>query len=130
MLTTLIAVLPPTARSSLPSPLKSPTATDAGSLSVRNDGAITAAKVVERVTSKKTVFEAAPAMGLTTATEAVPALATSEAKIVAVSRDLLTNVVARALLFHFTTDPDTNPVPFTVSVNPAAPGRVASGLKG
>ena len=38
--------------------------------------------------------------------------------------------VARALPFQFTIEPETNPVPFTVSVNPAAPGLIASGTRG
>ncbi len=44
--------------------------------------------------------------------------------------ELLTKVVARALPFQFTTDPDMKPVPFTVSVNPAPPGATASGTSG
>jgi hypothetical protein len=43
---------------------------------------------------------------------------------------LLTKVVARVLPFHFTTEVATNPVPFTVRVNPAPPGAVASGTSG
>ncbi len=50
--------------------------------------------------------------------------------IFAVNRDLLTKVVARALPFQFTTEPETTPEPFTVSVNPAPPGLVASGNRG
>jgi len=48
----------------------------------------------------------------------------------AVSFAVLTNVVSRALPFQFTSDPDTNPVPFTVNVNPAPPGLTASGTSG
>ena len=50
--------------------------------------------------------------------------------MLAVNCELLTNVVARALPFQFTTDPETKPVPFTVSVNPAPPGATASGTRG
>lgn len=50
--------------------------------------------------------------------------------MVAVNCELFTKVVARALPFQFTTDPDTKPVPFTVSVNPAPPGATASGTRG
>jgi hypothetical protein len=42
-------------------------------------------------------------------------LAKSEAGIVAVSCELLTKVVLRAVPFQLTADPEINPVPFTVS---------------
>jgi len=42
-------------------------------------------------------------------------LAMSEAGIVAVSCELLTKVVLRAVPFQLTADPEINPVPFTVS---------------
>jgi len=42
----------------------------------------------------------------------------------------LTNIVARALPFQLTTDPATNPPPFTVSENPWAPGSTTLGTKG
>src|SRR5436309_167463 len=54
----------------------------------------------------------------------------SEARMPAVTCEPFTNVVARALPFQFSTDPETKPVPFTVSVNPAPPGAMASGTKG
>ena len=83
------------------------------------------------VTSKKTTFELPPpGAGLTTVTEAVVAAEISEAGMAAVTLDLLTNVVARALPFHSTTAPETNPVPFTVSVKPAPPRATAVGLSG
>src|SRR5215831_6019011 len=83
------------------------------------------------VIGKKTTLELPPpGLGLTTVTEAVLAVAMSEAGIVAVNCELVTNVVARALPFQFTIDPDTNPVPFTVSVNPVPPGATASGTSG
>jgi hypothetical protein len=83
------------------------------------------------VISRKTLFDVPPpGLGLTTVTEAVPMLAMSEARMLAVSRELLTKVVVRGLPFHFTTEPETNPVPFTVSVNPAEPGLTASGTSG
>ena len=58
------------------------------------------------------------------------ALARSEARTVAFNCDLLTNFVVCTLPFHFTTEPETKPVPFTVRVNPAAPGLIASGSRG
>jgi hypothetical protein len=67
---------------------------------------------------------------LTTVTEAVVGLVMSAERIFAVKRELLTKVVVLALPFHFTTAPETNLVPFTVSVNPAAPGLIASGSSG
>lgn len=42
-------------------------------------------------------------------------MAKSEAGIVAVSCELLTKVVLRAVPFQLTADPEINPVPFTVS---------------
>jgi hypothetical protein len=54
----------------------------------------------------------------------------SDARIVAVNWAALTKVVARALPFQFTNEPDTKPVPFTVSVNSAPPGAMASGTSG
>src|SRR5258708_7356193 len=71
-----------------------------------------------------------PGLGLLTVTVAVPATTTSAAEIDAVNCELLTNVVARALPFQFTTEPDTKPVPFTVSVNAALPGTTVVGTSG
>jgi hypothetical protein len=65
-----------------------------------------------------------PGDGLVTVTLAVPAVATSAAVIAAVNCVPLTNVVVLAPPLNFTTDVDTNPVPFTVNVN-AAPPAVA-----
>jgi hypothetical protein len=67
---------------------------------------------------------------VTTVTEAVLGAEISDARMYAVSVELLMKLVARALPFHSTTDPDTNPVPFTASENAAPPGAAASGLKG
>jgi hypothetical protein len=83
------------------------------------------------VTSRKSVLEAPPpGLGLNTVTEAVLAVPMSEERMLAVNCELLTNLVVRALPFQFTTDLDTKPVPFTVSVNPAPPGATASGTRG
>ena len=60
--------------------------------------------------------EPPPGVGFTTVTEAVLALAISEARIVVVNCEVETNVVARALPSQFTEAPETNPVPFTVRV--------------
>ena len=50
--------------------------------------------------------------------------------MLAVSLVLLTNVVVRELPFHFTTEVETNPVPFTVRVKPALPGATLAGTSG
>ena len=62
--------------------------------------------------------------GFVTVTVAVPAVAISAAVIAAVNCVALTNVVVLAAPLNFTTDVDTKPVPFTVSVK-AAPPAVA-----
>ena len=86
---------------------------------------------VALVVSKKAALEAPPpGPGLTTVTCAVPSVAMSEASMAAVNCELLTNVVARGLPFQLTTEPLTNPVPFTVSVNPGPPGAAAAGVRG
>ena len=95
------------------------------------DANLNAAHVPAALIGKKTTFEEPPpGEGFTTVTDAVLALATSVERMLAVSRDLLINVVVRTLPFHFTTAPETNPVPLTVSVNPAEPGLMASGNSG
>jgi hypothetical protein len=71
-----------------------------------------------------------PGLGFRTVTEAVPAVAMSEAKIVAVSCAARTKVVVLTPPFQFTTEPETNPVPFTVRVNPGPPGDAAVGTSG
>jgi hypothetical protein len=114
--------------------LKSPIAPKAGldpAPKLKSVAALSAIDELGIVTSRKTVFEPPPPeLGLTTVTEAVPGLATSEERTAAFSWDSLTNVVARALPFHFTTEPETNPEPLTVKMNPAAPGLTASGTSG
>src|SRR5262245_18528859 len=62
-------------------------------------------------------FDTPPAgSGLKTVTFAFPAVCKSEAGISAASKTGLTKVVGRLLPFHCTTDPLTNPPPFTRSV--------------
>jgi hypothetical protein len=51
----------------------------------------------------------------------------SEADIAAVTCELLTNVVALPAPLKFTVAPDTNPTPFTVSVNAAEPAAALEG---
>jgi hypothetical protein len=82
-------------------------------------------------TGKYTTFDVPPpGEGLVTVIFPVAFTATSAAKIADVSCDPLTNVVALGLPFQFTTELDTNPVPFTVNVNPAPPGATAVGTRG
>jgi hypothetical protein len=81
------------------------------------------------VISKRAKLDVPPP-GLDTVTSAVPALATSVARMVALNCELLTKVVARALPFQFTVEPLTNPLPFTVRAKPALPGVTAPGTTG
>lgn len=62
-----------------------------------------------------------PGDGFDTVTLAVPAVAISVAKIVAVTSVELRKVVARLELFHWTVAPFTKLLPFTVRVSPAPP---------
>jgi hypothetical protein len=123
-----------TAKSSLPSPLKSPTATEVGRypMVTGEPGALAkTAEAVALVMGKKTTLDAPPpGDGFTTVIEAVPAVAMSAAVMAAVNCVALTKVVVRALPFQSTVDAETNPVPFTVSVNPAPPGAAVSGTTG
>jgi hypothetical protein len=86
---------------------------------------------VERLTGKYTTFEVPPpGAGLTTVIEAVRGVAMSEARMPALSRELLTKVVVRWLPFHFKIAPVTKPVPLTVSVKAEWPGAIESGTSG
>jgi hypothetical protein len=69
-----------------------------------------------------------PPHEVTTVTEAVPAVATRAAGTAAVSCVAETNVVASTVAFHFTVEPETKLVPFTVSVNCGSPAVVQVGL--
>ena len=68
-----------------------------------------------------------PGTGFTIVTVAVAAAATSAAAIAAVSEVALTKVVARFAPFHCTVEVPAKPVPFTVSVNAAAPAVAMAG---
>jgi len=88
-------------------------------------------KVVGAETEKNRRFEVPPpGLGLDTVIEAVPAVAMFEAGTVAVNCELLTKVVLSGVPFQLTTDPETNPVPLTVSVKLDPPGGVAVGTSG
>src|SRR5262249_39090710 len=65
-----------------------------------------------------------PGVGLKTVTDRESAVARNAAVIAALTCGALTNAVVRLDPFHFTTDVDRNPVPFTVRLN-AAPPAVA-----
>src|SRR5580658_8550859 len=60
---------------------------------------------------------------------AVPALEMRLAVTDAVSWVALTNFVVRAVAFHVTVEPETNPVPFTVRVKAAPPAAADAGLR-
>jgi hypothetical protein len=121
-----------TTKSRLPSPLKSPIATETAPEPVASSaGIVNATEEVGLVVSKKARLEVPPpGAGLKTDTKAVLRLAMSTARSVAVSFESLTTVVARALPFHFTTEPGTNPVPLTVSLGTDSPGTASAGLSG
>src|SRR5262249_31308977 len=83
-----------------------------------------------RPTMKGSVLDSPPpGAGLKTFTLAVPAAATSGARICAVSCVLLTNVVARSPPFHRTTALGAKFAPLTVSANPELPAIIESGLR-
>jgi hypothetical protein len=69
-----------------------------------------------------------PPHGVTTAIEAVPAVAMRAAGTVAVSCAAETNVVTSGVPFQFTVEPETKLVPFTVSVNCGPPAVAQVGL--
>jgi hypothetical protein len=68
-----------------------------------------------------------PGVGVKTVTAAGPALARSEAAMLARSWVALTNVVARAPPFQRTTEAATKPLPFTVSEKPPLPAAALDG---
>jgi hypothetical protein len=70
-----------------------------------------------------------PGVGLKTVTDAVPAVAMSEAGMAAVNCIAETNVVVRLDPFHCTTELLSKLLPFTVRVNAAPPAVAELGLK-
>jgi hypothetical protein len=83
---------------------------------------------VALVIGKKATLEVPPpGPGLNTVTDAVPAVATKDDGTAAVNCELLTKVVVSALPLKLTVLLGPNPVPFTVSVNPAPPGATLIG---
>jgi hypothetical protein len=126
---------PMNAKSSFPSPLKSPvTGGMENPLAVGLKDRTLLTKegfATGFVTSKKATNEVPPpGGGLETVTETVVAVAISDAGTTAVNWELLTNVVASTLPFQCTTDPGTKLVPLTVSVNCAPPGAALAGTSG
>ena len=69
----------------------------------------------------------ASGLGLVTITLAAPAEEISKEEIIAVSWLELINVVSLTTPFHFTTDPETNFVPFTVKTKLAPPASREDG---
>jgi hypothetical protein len=70
-----------------------------------------------------------PGVGLNTVMEAVPDVVISEAGIDAVNCVAETKVVVRLDPFQRTTEPATNPVPLTVSMNDGPREMVAVGFR-
>ena len=70
-----------------------------------------------------------PGAGFETVTEEVPAVVMSDARMVALTDELDTKVVARGLPFQSTLDEATKFVPFTVRVKSVPPAAVEVGLK-
>src|SRR5947208_1795612 len=68
-----------------------------------------------------------PGAGLNTVTCAIPAVRISTSPMAARNCVVLTNVVVRLAPFHLTTEPLTNPDPFTVRVNGASPTVMLAG---
>src|SRR5258708_36088130 len=68
-----------------------------------------------------------PGAGLNTIIWAVPATAMSDAVMAACSCVPLTYVVVRPVPFQYTTEPLTNPFPFTVTVKAALPAVADEG---
>jgi hypothetical protein len=87
--------------------------------------------VVGFVIVKRSTFDVPPpGVGLKTVTEAVWAEVSAEAGTSATSWWELTKAVPRAAPFHFTTEVETNPVPFTVRANSGDPGATLVGTSG
>ena len=78
---------------------------------------------------KNSTFEGTPPAPATVIV-AVPGAAIIAAGTVAVNCELLTNWVWSGVPFQLTTDPETKPVPLTVSVIPGPPGAVLAGTSG
>jgi hypothetical protein len=117
-----------TAKSTLLSPLRSAPNTLLGASARNTAEKLKPGPLTDVEIKKNAALEAGPP--LVTVTMALPADATSEARICAFSCDWLTNVVTRALPFHFTTELETKPVPFTVRVKVALPGATVAGSSG
>jgi hypothetical protein len=82
-------------------------------------------------TGKNTWLETPPpGLGLEIVMPAVVGATMFVAGTIAVNRELLTKVVASALPFQLTTDPETKPVPFTIRLNAGPPGAALVGTSG
>src|SRR6266567_3861619 len=75
----------------------------------------------------KAALPEVPPPGLDTVTWAVPAVAMSPGPMPVVTCVALTYVVGRLAPFQFTTDPLTNPLPFTVRRKPQLPAVAEAG---
>src|SRR6266513_986198 len=105
---TVLLELFATTKSSLPSPLRSAVAGKSGDEPAGMSVRLKNNEAVDIVIGKKTALERPPpGLGLSTVTEAVLAVAMSDARMLTVNCELLTNVVARAPPFQFTEAPET-----------------------
>ena len=119
-----------TARSTIPSPLKSPVIADSGCTAAERSAEPMAIDEVGTVTERTLTFEIPILSGFETVTRLVADAATSADEIVVVKRPELTNVVGRAFPFQLTMDWEVKPNPFTVRTNPDEPGTVVMGTSG
>lgn len=120
-----------TARSGLPSPLKSPSTMKYGSCPTAiSDRTQTGAAIAVAIWKATALDVPPPGDGLITVIKAVPEVEMSDVGIAAVNSVSLTKAVGRGLPFQFTTDVEVKPEPFTVSVNADPPGTAASGRRG
>src|SRR5262249_47621704 len=121
----------PTARSCFPSLLKSATTTKKGAACSGSFIWINKTETCWAATSMYFGLDTPPlGGGLVTVITPVVGNDVSDAVIIAVTCEPDTNVVARADPFQFTTEPTTNPEPFTVKEKSGPPGAIASGTSG
>jgi hypothetical protein len=117
--------------SSIPFPVRSAIRADEGSVPTANVVALNESVLRADAIGNTAGFDTPPpGAGLLTVIVAVFATATSVAEIDAVNCEAVTKVVVRGLPFQLTTEPETNPVPLTVRLNPELPGATVVGTKG
>src|ERR1700736_1647538 len=113
----------------MPSPLRSPDAMESGSSCV-DTPPVENPTDTGAVIGNHTMFEAGVPPRLTTLTAAVPAVATSEAEILAINCARETKCVGRALPFHSTIAPEAKLAPWSVRLKAPLPGEILMGTRG